>query len=213
MKTFKSIGKILNITAAIGFVVVYNIVTFTYIGLCFFGPVCTTSGICMNIWTYVVPIYLLIDLLVHIFINRKEKIKEQILLLLKQLGISFLIFFELVSLSCMLSIISYSCLIEAKSPDNNCSYIIKDKVFLENDNLTVINIDHSKTESNSVPIQGLLSFCEISWIDNDHFNIFISSSNMGNFYYSYDGPDKLISISEDEYNSHKYINVDKLELD
>lgn len=181
-----------NIIGAIFWLVVYSVVRAV------FDPAEMIFGILL----YAVPVYLLIDLLIHI-ISGKKKVKAFFV----QLLISLLIFAELCFLCFILSLMSPGCMIGVKSPDNSSSFVIKEYKKTDSVYLSVIDRKSSVKQSNSAPSKRAIESCEISWVDNENFNFIISDSKRGGVYYSFSSPDKLTEISKEEYESQNYISV------
>lgn len=206
----KKAARLFNIIGIVVFVIVLMVINYTNIGLIFKHPICKTSDVCDVVWFVILPVFLIVDLVIHILANIHESKSRQIKLVIKQIIISFLIFTEITIVSLALSSNS-QVLFSIKDEDNSVKYVAKYKMFLNSASFSLYSgFFENKPITNSESISGLVDSYEIGWIDENNFNIKISDEKeKHNSIYSFIAPDELKTISLEEFISQKYIKTNK----
>lgn len=203
-------AKFLNVAGPIIFLLTIIVLSFTNIILWFNWPCCETSGICYVILLYIYPIFLVINYVIHIITFSKEKGKQKIKCLLIQLWYSFITFLLVAGIGQIIFFSSSQDFLGLKSPDNKISYVVKDQAIFGDGKLSV-NSGHIflKRISNTEQVKGGIESYEVSWKDNESFNLYLTRMNFGDLYYSFSAPDKLEAITKEEYESQTYIKTEK----
>lgn len=216
-KKRKKVSILLNIIIPLIFFLCVIVIEKTNIVLYFSKPVCHKS----NDYTgfingKVMPIYLFIVLIINIIINKNENKKFK--LFFKQFGIGIIVYLFFVGLVIFIFSPFNRFVFTFKSPDNNTTYIIEEKSELEISSITLKKGSYisSKELSHVEMIEFPYASLEISWIDNQTFNLKIippswnSQKDKTAEYYTFKSLEKLEPIEYIDYASKQYIKTEEL---
>lgn len=213
-KKVKKISILLNIVGPIIFIIFIFLLKFSDLVLYLSWPSVNKLDV-FGVWFVVIlPVYFIINLIIHIISAKKE---EKMVMFIKQFGFGFVMYIVLVCITLVVAFSPYNDYLYAySSPTGDTTYILEEittkgneRFFIKKKSNLIFSDQICEAEYTKIEHAKY----EISWIDNQTFNIKLipssSEKDKTELYYTFQSLQQIETISKDEYEKQKYIKTEE----